>query len=184
MLATTLTTTLSFDSLRLLFNGAQPSWDLFIILFFLVLSLIYGIALGRDRIIVIMVSIYMALAVVKYVPFLSEFNANLVLKDVFALKVSLFLGLFILLFFFISHSALIRTLGSGAQQGRFWHVVLFSILHAGLFISVTLSFFPGDMSPWISPTMSELFVSDTAKAVWILLPIFAMVFVGKSSGDD
>ena len=46
----------------------NPSWDLFIALFFVIGALLYGFSLGRDRIIVIMVSIFMALAVVDAMP--------------------------------------------------------------------------------------------------------------------
>ena len=69
-------------------NWLQPTWDLFIILFFLIAALVYGIALGRDRILVIMVSIYMALAVVNYIPFINEFTANISINNAVAIKVS------------------------------------------------------------------------------------------------
>ena len=37
-------------------NFASPTWDLFIILFFVVVSLLYGMSLGRDRILAIIVA--------------------------------------------------------------------------------------------------------------------------------
>ena len=83
-------------------NWLEPSWDLFIILFFVVASLMYGLSLGRDRLLVILVSIYMSLAVVEYVPFITNFNASININDTFALRVSVFLGIFIILFFFLS----------------------------------------------------------------------------------
>ncbi|TAK03790.1 hypothetical protein EPO34_01340 [Patescibacteria group bacterium] len=159
-------------------NWLQPSWDVFIILFFLVSSLLYGISLGRDRILVMMVAIYMALAVVKYVPFISEFQASISVNDTFALKVSVFLGAFILLFFLLSQSALLKAFGASAEQGSFMQVAAFSVLHAGLLISVTLSFFPADTSPWLSPLTRTVFTSDGGKSVWALLPIVAMVAFG------
>jgi hypothetical protein len=159
-------------------NWFQPSWDMFIVGFFMIASLIYGVSLGRDRILVLLVSIYMSLAVVKYVPFITNFNASISLNDAFALRVSVFLGLFILLFFFLSQSALLRTLGAGAEQGAMWQVILFSILHAGLLISVTLSFFPTESSQFLSPLTQKLFVSDVARAAWAILPVAAMAVLG------
>ena len=159
-------------------NWLQPSWDVFIILFFLVSSLLYGISLGRDRILVMMVAIYMALAVVKYVPFINEFQASISVNDTFALKVSVFLGAFIILFFLLSQSALLRAFGQTAEQGSFLQVAVFSVLHAGLLISVTLSFFPADTSPWLSPLTRQIFTSDAGNSVWALLPIMAMVAFG------
>src|SRR3989339_593359 len=154
-------------------NWFQPTWDLFIVLFFVVASLIYGMSLGRDRIIVILMSIYISLAIVNYVPFVKAFNANISVNDAFAIRVSIFLGVFILLFFFLSHSALVKTIGRGAQ-GSLFQVMIFSFLHVGLLISVTLSFFPIDLSTFLSPITRELFVSDIAKAAWVITPVVAM----------
>lgn len=162
----------------------QPSWDLFVICFFLLASLVYGFALGRDRIVIMLVSIYMSLAVVKYVPFIQEFNASIAFSDSFALKISVFLGVFILLFFFLSQSALIRTLGSSASQGKLIQVIVFSFLQTGLLISVTLSFFPQDVSQWISPLTANLFVGDIARTAWVILPIIAMALLGAKKEED
>ncbi|OGL95951.1 hypothetical protein A2348_01570 [Candidatus Uhrbacteria bacterium RIFOXYB12_FULL_58_10] len=164
-------------------NWLEPSWDLFIILFFVVASLMYGLSLGRDRLLVILVSIYMSLAVVEYVPFITNFNASININDTFALRVSVFLGIFIILFFFLSQSALMRTLGVNSEHGPMWQVITFSILHVGLLISVTLSFFPSEAAGVLSPLTRILFVGDVAKAVWILLPVFAMSFIGRSKSD-
>lgn len=164
-------------------NWLQPSWDLFIFLFFIIASLIYGISLGRDRIIVILVSIYMALAIVNYIPFINAFTANISVNDAFALRVSVFLGVFILLFFFLSHSALLRTLGHAAAQGPLWQVMIFSFLHVGLLISVTLSFFPHNLSSVLLPTTQLFFTSDIAKALWVSFPLLAMMILGRGYDD-
>lgn len=165
-------------------NWLTPSWDLFIILFFVIASLMYGLSLGRDRLLVILVSIYISLAVVKYVPFITDFNASININDAFALRVSVFLGIFILLFFLLSQSALMRTLGVNSEHGPMWQVMLFSILHVGLLISVTLSFFPSEASEALSPLTRNLFVGDVAKAIWVLLPVFAMAVVGRARADS
>jgi hypothetical protein len=165
-------------------NWFQPSWDLFIVLFFVVASLIYGMSLGRDRIMVILISIYMSLAIVNYIPMLREFSASISVNDAFALRVSVFLGVFILLFFFLSHSALMKSIGRSTTQGGLIQVMIFSFLHVGLLISVTLSFFPTDISEVLSPLTRQIFVSDVAKAVWVLTPVLAMAVFGKYSDDD
>ena len=57
-------------------NWAAPSWDLFIILFFIVAAFLYGLSLGRNRVIVILVSIYMI--AVTYRSMLCTYNKILV----------------------------------------------------------------------------------------------------------
>lgn len=165
-------------------NWSQPSWDIFIVLFFSISALLYGFSMGRDRILTMMVSVYMSVAVVKYIPYVTDFNASVTFNDSFAVRVSLFLGAFIVLFFLLSQSALLKMFGGLGDQGRWWQVALFALLQAGLLISVTLSFFPAVSGEWISPMVHALFVSDPAKTVWILAPICVMIFLGRFRPDD
>lgn len=157
-------------------NWAAPTWDLFIVLFFIVTVFLYGMSLGRDRVIVILVSIYMALAVVSNAPFLGNWDANVQVGEFFAFRVTTFLGLFVLLFFLMSRSALQRTFGELAS-GKWWQVLLFSLFHVGLLVSITLSFLPDDAIGHLAPLTQQLFATDTARFVWIIAPIAAMVFV-------
>jgi hypothetical protein len=161
-------------------NWAAPSWDLFIVLFFIVTVFLYGMSLGRDRIIVILVSIYMALAVVSNAPILGKLDANVNLGNFFAFKVTTFLGLFVLLFFLMSRSALLKTFGSLAA-GRWWQVLLFSVFHVGLLVSITMSFLPGEAVNHLAPLTQKLFASDNARFAWIVAPILGMSII-KSEG--
>ena len=155
-------------------NFSSPTWDLFIILFFLVFSLLYGLSLGRDRILVIIVSIYMALAVVSNAPLLGTFNADINLSQYFAFKITTFLGIFVLLFFLLSRSALLKTFGNLAA-GTWWQVLVFSVFHVGLLVSITLSFLPPDAIGHLAPFTRQLFASDGGKFFWVIAPIIAMV---------
>lgn len=165
-------------------NLTTPSWDIFIVLFFVVSALLYGFSMGRDRILTMLVSVYMSIAVVKYIPYVTAFNASVSINDSFAVRVSVFLGAFVLLFFLLSQSAILKMFGGAGEQGSWWHVTLFSLLQAGLLISVTLSFFPADNSAWISPFIHQAFVSDPAKTVWVLAPITVMIFLGRFKRED
>ncbi len=173
-----------FNQLAQIINWENPSWDLFIILFFVAAALIYGVSLGRDRIIVILVSIYMALAVINFAPFVTGFTATINIDESFAFKITTFLGVFIVLFFFLSQSALLRTLGHNAAQGAWWQVIIFSILQAGLLICVTLSFLPQESINSFADLTRNLFVNDLAKSVWIIAPVLAMAFMPGLRYDD
>jgi len=166
-----------FNNLTQSFNWAQPSWDMFIILFFIIAALVYGVSLGRDRIIIIILSIYVSLAIVHYAPFLTEFTAVVNVNESFAFQITTFLGIFILLFFLLSQSALLRTLGENAAQGAWWQVIIFSVLQAGLLASVTLSFLPEESINTFSEFTKQFFISETARSIWVVLPILAMAFM-------
>jgi hypothetical protein len=157
-------------------NWATPTWDLFIVLFFLVTVFLYGMTMGRDRVIVILVSIYMALAVISNAPYLNNLRANINISDYFALKVTTFLGIFVLLFFLLSRSALLKTFG-GMASGSWWQVFLFSVFHVGLLVSITLSFIPPEAVGHLAPITQALFASDGGRFFWIVAPIVAMVML-------
>lgn len=157
-------------------NWASPTWDLFIVIFFLVTVFLYGMTMGRDRIIVILVSIYMALAVISNAPFLNQLHADINISDFFALKVTTFLGIFVLLFFLLSRSALLKTFG-GMASGSWWQVFLFSVFHVGLLVSITLSFIPSEAIGNLAPITQMLFASDGGKFFWIVAPIVSMVLI-------
>lgn len=158
-------------------NWASPTWDLFIILFFLIAGFLYGLSLGRDRIIVILVSIYMALAVVNTAPYIGNVATEIGFSQLFVLRISAFLAVFIILFFLLARSALLQTIVTSDSHGSWWQVLLFSFLHVGLLIAITLSFLPPEASKNLAPLTRRMFVTDTARFVWILLPIVAMILV-------
>jgi hypothetical protein len=153
-------------------NWATPSWDIFIVILFVITVFLYGISLGRDRIIVIMMSIYMALAVVSNAPFINH------MQGAFALKAAAFIGIFLALFFLVSRTSLNKIFGNLAA-GKLWQVMLFSILHVGLLVSITFSFLPPESTNGLYPITRTIFASDMSRFAWIVAPILAMVFFTK-----
>jgi hypothetical protein len=168
-------------------NWSVPTWDLFILLFFAGGSLLYGMTMGRDRVIVVLVSVYMALAVVGNAPVLRDINAfQISFNDNFALRITFFVGTFLVLFFLVSRSALMHTLGRRAGLGSWWQTMLFSILQVGLLISIALAFLPQEILNNFSPLTLQVFTSYWGKSGWLILPLLVMAVAPRGSGrrDD
>ncbi len=162
----------------------NPSWDIFIVIFFVVASLLYGLSLGRDRIIIILVSIYMSLAIVQALP---DFVLHVTFNQQVAFQITTFISLFVVLFFLISRSALMRTLGARvSEDGKLYQTIIFSILHVGLLISITMSFLPPDILNKFAPFTKQIFTGEWEQFGWIAAPMVAMVVFGsrKKSVDD
>jgi len=155
---------------------ATPTWDVFLLLFFVIGALLYGLTLGRDRIVVIMVSIYMGLAVVTNAPYLHDLTASVSVNDA-AVRVGAFVGIFVLLFFFLSKNALLRSMDT-SQSGGLLQTVMFSVLHVGLLVSVGLSLLPDSALGQFSAQTRGLFLSDPARFAWLVAPIGAMMIFG------
>lgn len=164
-------------------NWAQPSWDLFIVLFFIIAGFLYGLSLGRDRVIVILVSIYMALAVVNTAPYLGNLQADVGIANVVVFRISAFLGVFIVLFILLARSALLQTIASADTHGAWWQVMLFSFLHVGLLISIVLSFLPSTAADQLAPLTRSIFVSQAGRFLWIIGPIVAMVLMKGGAAE-
>jgi hypothetical protein len=168
-------------------DWTRPTWDLFIILFFVVAAFLYGLSLGRDRIIVILVSIYMSLAIVEHAPFLNspgfQQTINGVVSQFFVFQISAFIFLFITFFLVISRSALLKTIASADSPGPWWQVLLYSILHVGLIVSIVLSYIPKEtLETVLAPLTRQVFTMPWAQSAWILAPIVAMIiFKGGAS---
>ena len=160
-------------------DWSTPSWDLFIILFFLVASLIYGLSMGRDRAIVVIVSIYMALAVVDYAPFVENLIKGTAVEQFFIFKISSFLVVFILLFYLLAQSALLNTIASRSATRSWWQAILFSFLQVGLLISIVLSFLPAEATNVFSDFTKKAFTTEMARFVWIVSPIVLMALIRK-----
>lgn len=160
----------------------NPTWDLFVVLFFIVGAFLYGFSLGRDRIVVILVSIYMSLAVINTIPLING-EASIAVGDIFAFKLTSFFVIFLILFFLFARSGLIRTIAVGDNSGRWHHILIFSILHVGLIISIAMSFLPPEYLNNFSQETQQIFVSDVGQFVWIIAPIIVMAFTKRGAEE-
>src|SRR5690242_7174237 len=106
----------TIESLIRGFNWHSPSWDLFIVLFWLVGSIIYAFAAGRGRILSILISVFMAKLLVIEAPFLqSELSKHLTASLLPLQQLITFVVLFVLLFMFLSRYAF-KTSADGRQM--------------------------------------------------------------------
>jgi hypothetical protein len=152
-------------------NWQKPTWDLFILLFFLVSAFVYGVSLGRERIFAIMVSIYMALAVVATLPNVPS------TQSLFVVQAATFLGIFFVLVIVLSRSSLLK---SNDEKSSMLQGLIFSVLHVGLLISVTLSYLPKDATKDFSELTQILFLRQPALFLWVIAPILAAVIFGRT----
>lgn len=171
----------------------SPSWDLFIFLFFIIAVFVYGFTLGRSRIMVLLVSTYMALAVIHIatVPggvFGPDFGAQagqltIGSSPFFIAQITAFVGMVLLIFFFMANSALRRAFAAEDVHGKVWQIVAFSFLHAGLLIASVLSFIPPERREGLLEATQTLFATPTALFIWTILPIIVMMFVKDEEED-
>lgn len=81
-------------------NWATPSWDIIILIVFVLTVFFYSFALGRDRILGILISTYIALAVSYSIPFMAKIQSTIAASGFFAFQISALLLSFCLFSFY------------------------------------------------------------------------------------
>ncbi|TRZ77587.1 hypothetical protein D4R87_02435 [bacterium] len=155
-------------------NWASPSWDLFLIILLIGAVFLYGITLGRARIMVIISSIYMSALVAIFFPWNVSWN---VLKNV-PIKVAVFVVALLFLFVTLTRSGL-ASIFRASTEGSWIETIIFSVFQIGLITTIVMSFFAQEIIASSFPIMSTIFSGSTAQFVWIVLPILGLIFTKK-----
>ncbi len=158
-------------------DWSNPTWDVIILLFFIISVLIYSFTLGRDRIVAILISTYLAWAVALNFPYVDELTELIKNTGIGLWQVSSFLLVFIFLFFFLSRSRMLQSLSSFG--GSWWQVIIFSLLQVGLMMSIILSLLAPEALTHLSPFTKIVFLDDLGRFCWTVLPILSLVFFDK-----
>ena len=150
------------------------------VIFLLVLAgvgLLYGFVAGRDRIVHVILSLYVALAIVTNAPLLSYVYRLFQSVPSITTRLLCFLGMFLVVFFLLWRSHILR--GMARERGRLWEAGLFSLLQMGLVMTIVLLLVPRETVEPLPGLLKNLFVSDLGRSFWLIGPLFALVFTGR-----
>jgi hypothetical protein len=150
--------------------GISPkiAQDVMLVLFVAFVSFVYGMLVGRYRLIPALVNIYASFAIVSVVPekMLTDYN----------LKLILFFALWALLTIFSRRFFDVHFYGSGT--GFLWRVFSMSFLQGMLLLSVAFSFVPTEVAlTYISPNAFKYLVEGWAPLVWMVVPLVFLFFI-------
>lgn len=154
------------------------------VLFLLVLavtSVLYGVFAGRDRVVHVLISLYLALAIVTNVPILGYIHQWFHAIPNATVQLVWFLGMFLTIFFVLWRSKILR--GMAKERGRWWEACLFSLLQATLTLTIVCLLLPGDTTNLLPPLLKNLFLTDIGRSLWLLAPFVALVALGGENGD-
>lgn len=161
------------------FNWHSPSWDLFILLFWLVASVLYGFAAGRGRILTILVSTYMAQLLVLKAPFLSQaFSGKINIASGSLQQLAAFAVLFLVFFVFLGRYAF-KTSADGRQLSSLAFSLIFALLQVGLVIDIVIGYLPEQVQNTFSPLIQFIFLNPYSGFVWLALPVVFLILLGR-----
>ncbi len=166
------------------FNWHSPSWDLFIILFWIVASVLFAFAAGRGRMLTILVSTYMSQLLVIKAPFFSEaVSGKFNIGTATLAQLVAFAVLFLIFFVFLSRYAF-RSSVDGRNITALPFVLIFTVLQVGLLINIVISYLPEQVQNSLSPLIQMLFLHPNAGFIWLLAPVVFLIAVGRFLSDQ
>ncbi len=158
-------------------NWSAPSWDLFIIIIFVAGIFLYALSLGKNRVLVLLVSSYISLALFSKSSLLfSQIGFNL--ENSFSNNMAIFIG-GILLLFFILYSSVFTSVFEHNSGGAFLQTAVLSFLQIGLMISIIGSFLPPQETSALSPFIASVFINNQAQFFWLVSPLAAILLFKK-----
>src|SRR3989338_176741 len=149
---------------------------------FLVFSFfIIGLSLGRSRLMIGMISVYVAYFLSGFFPFYSQIDIFLKQVQNYQVKIGFFLFFYILTLLFLGRS-LARARFS-LNEIPFFTILFLSIIHGGFMASVLINFLPPEIIEKISPAISNYFISKESQFAWAILPVLSFLFLGKKKNQ-
>ena len=160
------------------FNWHTPSWDLFIILFWGVGSLLYAFSAGRGRILSLLMSLYIAKLLVLEAPWITQaVNKNLTGSFVGLQQLVTFLLIFIVLFLLLSRFAF-HTSADSRKLSSIPFALIFAVLQIGLLIQTILAYLQ-NTGKTFSPLITTVFLSNGSAFAWLLAPLVFLIVLGN-----
>ncbi len=161
--------------------GAASGWDIFIVLIFLIAVLVYGFFLGRNRMVVLLLSSYFSFAIMQVFPWSCLISLEWLgvgEEPSSSLKIFIFLGIILLFYFLIPRSVLSSTLRIKKRGDASWtQLFILSIAQVGLLAIIIISFLSDEVLVSLSSPIQTIFVGLEAQFVWVAAPILIIVLM-------
>ena len=151
---------------------SNPTWDILLLLFFFAAVFLYGLIIGRNRMIVLMLASYPAALINQFIPYSENFLANLNTAQSLFLKSFSFFILALIIFWIFKKSGFSRK----ELTKKIGQVVFLSFLNVGLWANIIFGYASTLSSEAVklAPLTKLLFDSDLAHLIWLILPILAL----------
>lgn len=148
----------------------QLTQDVSLLIVVALVSFVFGMFIGRYKLITILINIYVSFAVMMVVP--EQYLADYLYQLIFFLA-----GVIILT---LVSKRLFEIYISGSGSGFLWRVFAMSFLEVIFLISIILSIIPKKVAlSYVSPTAFEYLASPNASLFWMIAPMAFMFFIHK-----
>lgn len=159
-------------------NFNITSWELIILLFLIAGGFLLGLALGKNRIFLMLLGSYVSSALLSIVPLTKLFPEFFGREENFVVLIVVYLVLIGIVYFLFSRSIFKSKRGSRAIFQTFFY----GLFLVGIVLSMVFSFLPKDLISQFSSLILKIFNTSLARTSWFVVPlIFIGIFRNKRS---
>ncbi len=153
-------------------NTSYFTWDALVVIGLIVLICAYGFTFGKDFVVPLLVSVYVAGFVMAFVPYV-EWLRGLIEADTGIASSIVFIGILLIVFFILKSNGFFEPyiVPTGFE------LATFCIGITGLTLVIVASFMGEEMIASFSPLVRSVFVGDIQMTAWALVPVVLLVLI-------
>lgn len=156
-------------------SGLRYDW--LIIFFFVFAILLVAFSLGRSRMLLALLSLYVAAFLEPHFVYFDKLRETIKNVPNHWLHVGLFLLIYAIVFGVINRSVLKHRLI--LAESSIFAVVLIAIVEMGFLAAILFSYFPPELLERVPPKLIPYFATKTAQFWWAIVPILVLLFSKK-----
>lgn len=153
--------------------GGSSGW--LVVLFFIFVIFLVGFTLGRTRMLLALVSIYMAAFIEPLFPYFGQLKTYFKTVPDYWLRVGLFLALYLIVFGILNRSILKHRLS--LKETSIFGVGVLAISQVGLLASIIVTYLPAGVLVAGDAKALKYFTTKNAQFVWAILPLVLALFL-------
>lgn len=166
--------------------GAAASFefgaDLMVGAFLIFILFVLGITLGKSKLVIGIVSIYISSFLERLFPYHNELSGLLGQTEDYWIRIGLLVFFYLIVFLLLNRSMARSRLT--LREISFFAIIPLSILQAGFIISVILTLLPPSIVDSLSPYIIQYFGTPRAQFAWALLPLISFMFLGRKRKSE
>jgi hypothetical protein len=156
-------------------GSPKLSYNWLIISFFLFAVFLIGLNLGRTKVMLAILGLYIAAFLEPQFVYFDKLQSIMKIKPVFWLHIGLFLLIYLISVAILNRSFLRQPLT--LKETSFFSIALIAVLEVGFLASLLLSYLPPEAIRDLPVTVIKFFGTKNARFWWAVLPILGLLFL-------
>lgn len=151
---------------------SNPTWDILLLLFFFFAVFVYGLVVGRNRMIVLLMASYPAALINEYLPYPQQFLQRLNTPQILFFRSFVFFVLVLLVFWILNKAGFLRK----ELSKKTGQVIFLSFLNVGFWANIIFGYALkiSEEAVKLAPLTKLLFGSIPSHFIWLVLPVLAL----------